>query len=223
MSKELSMITGMFEEIKKTLDLIKKSGNKENISTEPSVQQINTANIEALIRNIKQPDLSSLQQELEEQSELVKLSDKNIWEELKKINERSSEKQIVEHSPQRHFHTIDLKSSKVVIAIITLSFFLIASCACNVLQLQTNNQLSDNDLKYRFIKAKGGADTVQIYELENLFQYNRNNNKIKELKQNVEQYELKIKKIAEDMERARLKEEKAEKLKKEANKLKGGN
>ena len=220
MSKELSMITGMFEEIKKTLEFIKKTVSKETVSVESSVQQIKTTDIEGLIRNIKHPDLSGLQKELEEQSELVKLSDKNIWEELKKINERSSEKQIIEHSPQRHFHTIDLKSSKVVITIITLFLFLIASCACNVLQHQTNNKLSDNDLKYRVIKAKGGADTEQIYEFENLFIYDRNNTKIKELRRNVEQYELKVKKIAEDMERARLKEEKAEELKKEAENIK---
>jgi hypothetical protein len=123
--------------------------------------------------------------------------------------------------PQRHHHTLDLKSTKVLVPIIVMSLLLNGSLIYNVHQHRENKHLKDSDIKYRYIKAANGISPEELDKLENLFHYNRDKKKIKEIRQNVEDYERKAKKRAEDLERARLKEAQAEKLRLEAEELKG--
>ena len=52
----------------------------------------------------------------------------------------------------------------------------------------------DNDLKYRYIRMKGEATPDRIAELEELFELNRDNAKIREMKRDVEEYEQPIRK-----------------------------
>ncbi len=50
----------------------------------------------------------------------------------------------------------------------------------------------DNDLKYRYLKMKGEATPERIAELEELFEQNRDNAKIRQIKRDVEEYEQTI-------------------------------
>ena len=50
----------------------------------------------------------------------------------------------------------------------------------------------DNDLKYRYIKMKGEATPDRIAELEEIFELNRDNTKIRRMKNDVEEYERTI-------------------------------
>lgn len=54
----------------------------------------------------------------------------------------------------------------------------------------------DNDLKYRYIKMKGEASPKQIGDLENIFELNRDNNKIRQILKDVEAYEDAVRKWA---------------------------
>ena len=47
----------------------------------------------------------------------------------------------------------------------------------------------DNDLKYRYIRMKGEASPESIAGLENLFELNQDNGKIKQIRKDVETYE----------------------------------
>jgi len=66
--------------------------------------------------------------------------------------------------------------------------------------------MNDNDIKYRYIKATNGITTDNLYKLENIFNYNPDKEKIKEIRKEVEDYEKKIRERAEKLERERLKE-----------------
>jgi len=78
----------------------------------------------------------------------------------------------------------------------------------------------DNDLKYRYIKMKGEALPDRIAELEEIFELNRDNAKIREMKKDVEEYERTIRRKVQLEEQARLKEREAENLTNKANSIK---
>ena len=67
----------------------------------------------------------------------------------------------------------------------------------------------DNDLKYRYIKMKGEASPEQIATLEDIFELNRNSEKIEQMREDVENYEEAVRKQAALAEQARLKEQAA--------------
>ncbi len=70
----------------------------------------------------------------------------------------------------------------------------------------------DNDLKYRYIKMKGEAAPERIAELEEIFEINRYNTKIRQMKKNVEEYVQAIKRKVQLEEQARRKMQEAEQL-----------
>ena len=78
----------------------------------------------------------------------------------------------------------------------------------------------DNDLKYRYLKMKAEAKPDRIAELEELFELNRDNAKIREMKRDVEEYEQTIHKKIILEEQARLKEREANRLNENASRLK---
>ena len=51
-----------------------------------------------------------------------------------------------------------------------------------------------NDLKYRYIKMKGDASAEQIATLEDIFELNRDNQKIEQMREDVETYEEAVRK-----------------------------
>ena len=80
-------------------------------------------------------------------------------------------------------------------------------------------QLQDNDMKYRYLLMQGQADGETFDMLENKFKWQRDNGFIRSLTDSVIDFEYRIQKQAEPLDRARLFNEHAEHLKKEADKL----
>lgn len=78
----------------------------------------------------------------------------------------------------------------------------------------------DNDLKYRYIKMKGKATPTRISELEDLFKNNRDNAKFRQINKDAENYERAVQKKATLDKQARLRQQEAEQLNKEANSIK---
>ena len=78
-----------------------------------------------------------------------------------------------------------------------------------------NNVEADNSLKYRYIKMKGEATPKQISELEDIFDLNRDNAKIKQMREDVEAYEDAVRK------QAALAEQPAKELDNKAKSIKG--
>ena len=90
----------------------------------------------------------------------------------------------------------------------------------NYHQFKDNDRLTDNDLKYRFIKMMNGADSIELYEIEHTFIYERDDKVIDNIRKTVIDYEQKVIERAEELERARMKEEEAQRLLLEAEGLK---
>lgn len=87
--------------------------------------------------------------------------------------------------------------------------------------MRTDNVQADNDLKYRYVKMKGDATPEQIVELENLFGPNRDNERIEQMREDVEAYEEAVQRQATLTEQARLKEQAARELDSKAKSIKG--
>ena len=73
--------------------------------------------------------------------------------------------------------------------------------------------LSDNDLKYRFIKMYGGISGNQLDTLEVVFHRDRNKAVVRNIRNEVEDFEYRTRVRAEKLEKARLLQQEAEKLK----------
>ncbi len=100
-----------------------------------------------------------------------------------------------------------------VLVVCSVSIFL------NVRLAERMQQLQDNDMKYRYLLMQGQADGETLDMLENKFKWQRDNGFIRSLTDSVIDFEYRIQKQAEALERARLLNEQAEQLKKEADKL----
>ena len=86
--------------------------------------------------------------------------------------------------------------------------------------VRTDNVQADNDLKYRYVKMKGEATPEQLVELENLFGPNRDNERIEQMREDVEAYEEAVQRQATLTEQARLKEQAARELDTKAKSIK---
>lgn len=191
---DLSTISVMFEELKQILKRIESNSTKPESST--------TQNI------ISTSDLANIANQVSQSEEL-------IIQKLEKIEQTQT-------APKKMHHriSIDITSSWVFITIIVVGLMLLISLFFHFRQRETISNLSDNDLKYRYVKAFNKADSVSIYKLEDIFEYNRDSKVIKEIRQSVEEYEQDIIDRAKRMEQAKLKEEEAKRLQNEASKLK---
>jgi len=104
--------------------------------------------------------------------------------------------------------------------------FVIMSAAIAVLSIalhlakRPNYDRIDNDLKYRYIKMKGDASAEQIATLEDIFELNRNNEAIEQMREDVETYEEAVRKQAALAEQARLKEQAAKEQESKAKSIK---
>ena len=95
-----------------------------------------------------------------------------------------------------------------------------ASICLNIRLATRIQQLQDNDIKYRYLLMQGQADGTTLDLLENNFKWQRNERFIRSLTDSVIDFEYRLRKQAEALERARLLNEQAEQLKKEADKMK---
>ncbi len=189
-TNEVSMISVMFEEIKK---LIKKSENREQSTVSP-------------------PDLSGIESKVNQSEERL----------LSKLDEI---KEFISHpAPQKHFHriSIDIASSWVFIALISLSLLVICSIGINISQQNKNGKLRYNDLKYRYIRMTNGISPEDLNLLENIFRNPDNNKVINRIRTDVETYEQKIKEQAEKLQQMNRDSSDVQQLQKEINDLKVG-
>lgn len=117
-----------------------------------------------------------------------------------------------------HRHSID--TPYIFWTLILLVTYSIVVSVTFCLEKQLDNDCSDNDLKYRYIKMKGEASPGQIGELENLFELNRDEARIEQIREDVEAYEDAVRQQAALAEQARLKEQAAKELENKATSIK---
>lgn len=89
-----------------------------------------------------------------------------------------------------------------------------------IISEKPNQGRIDNDLKYRYIKMKGDASAEQIATLEDIFELNRDTQKIEQMREDVETYEEAVRKQAALAEQAHLKEQAAKEQESKAKSIK---
>jgi hypothetical protein len=64
--------------------------------------------------------------------------------------------------------------------------------------------MTDNNLKYRYIKSINGINSVNLGKLEDIFHFNPDEKLIREICQNVEKWQRTIQNTAEKLEHEKL-------------------
>lgn len=211
---DIKIIISMFEDLKKLI-----SEQFSNLSKLVE-SLVNVKSDQPVLPIIPQADLSELENHVTETNELIKEGFQKQQEQLHEFQQKLEKQQDKPLPVQKHFHSIELKSSKVVIALVSLVVALFCSMSCNIYQLSTNSRLSDNDIKFRYIKAFGEITPKNLLELETIFEYDPDKQKQHSIRKMVEEYEQRVEQRARDLEQARLKEAQAEQLRQEADKIK---
>jgi len=119
-----------------------------------------------------------------------------------------------------HRISLAIESKGVFWTMIGMMTTIVLLCTMLYWTARPNYDRIDNDLKYRYIKMKGEALPERIAELEELFELNRDNAKIRRMKKDVEEYEQTIKRRIILEEQARRKEREANRLNENAARLK---
>ena len=117
-----------------------------------------------------------------------------------------------------HHHTFSIASNKIFFAVIGVCIALLISLFVIYYQREEISNYKDNDLKYRYTKMVGEITSTELNLLENIFENKRDSVKI--IRKQVKEYENAVLEEANRLEKARLKEQEADRLKKEAENLK---
>ena len=139
------------------------------------------------IKQQEQPDFKGVKQQLAEA--------------IDKMDEIKVKHNINE---KRHSFALYTKESWILLSIIVI--LMAAGTSAIYFLSRPNVQRDDYALKYRYIKMKGDASAEQIATLEDIFELNRNNEAIEQMREDVEIYEEAVRKQAALAEQARLKE-----------------
>ena len=121
----------------------------------------------------------------------------------------------------RHTYTLDISSSKTF-----LTMFVMLGCiflqGAFIYRISENNRLlAANDLKYRYVKMRGEIKEKELMELETIFRDKQHTAMRDTVRNQVEWYEEAVRRQAERLEQATVKERKAKKLLDEVKELRG--
>ena len=222
MNENKMMTYEMYEELKNSITKTIKAevANAKTASTMPTnlSQQIEQAVSSRLTQYGTTLDgiNESIMTTAERQSE--------VWAEVKNLRDAVSAIEIPKELPPRwhnHRHILGSDSKTLTVFFVTclviIGFMSIALWDAR----QPNVQRDDNDLKYRYMKMKGDTSPELMTELENIFTINRDVERIKQIRSDVEEYEQTILRQVALAEQARLKAQEAEQLNAKAKSIKG--
>ena len=112
----------------------------------------------------------------------------------------------------RHIYTLDIKSSKTALVIFVMAVIIVLLIGFIYRVSVSNQQLTVNDLKYRYVKMCGKIGEKELTELETVFRDEQHTAIRDTVRNQVERYEEAVRRRAEQLERATVKERKAKKL-----------
>ena len=117
-------------------------------------------------------------------------------------------------------HRIGFETPFVIWTIVIETVLILGLFTWIIISEKPNQDRIDNDLKYRYIKMKGDASAEQIATLEDIFELNRDDQKIEQMREDVETYEETVRKQVALAEQARLKEQAAKEQESRAKSIK---
>ena len=190
MNENKMMSYEMYEELKNSITKTIKAevANAKTASTKPTnlSQQIEQAVLSgfAQCRTTLEGINESITTTAERQSEVLA--------EIKNLCDAVSEIEIPkELSPRWHNHRHILGSDSKTLTVFFVTCLVVIGFMSIALwdARQPNLQRNDNDLKYRYMKMKGDISPELIVELEEIFTINRDAERIKQMRNDVEKYE----------------------------------
>lgn len=136
---------------------------------------------------------------------------KDIFSEQERIaNELQRIQQLEVHHTNNYI--LDFKASRPFLWQVVMFGIILLLLVGNACQFKRNMQLSDNDLKYRFIKMQGRATGNDLDTLEAVFTRSRSKEVIGNIRNVVEDFEYRTRVRTEKLERARLLQQEAQEL-----------
>ena len=121
----------------------------------------------------------------------------------------------------RHIYTLDIKSSKTALVIFVMAVIIVLLIGFIYRVSVSNQQLTVNDLKYRYVKMCGKIGEKELTELETVFRDEQHTAIRDTVRNQVERYEEAVRRQAERLEQATVKERKAKRLFDDVKRLRG--
>ena len=217
----------VFDGFAQTLEEIKSELIKQNDNNQVDTQSaLNTDLLNKIAETIEQAKKAIDEEDLKKFLNVVISVTTELQERANKasaefLNQKIAELKELVKQPTiiEKRYSIDFKSSKIFIAIIFLSLGLFCSLFGNYSQYQENNRLTDNDLKYRFVKMKNGILPNEITRLENFFYYPDSAYVVNNIRKSVIDYEHRMQEQARKQEQKKQNEEIIHRLDKEIKEL----
>ena len=165
---DIKIIISMLENLKKLIS--------EQFSNLPKLVEslVNTKSDQPELPIIPQVDISRLENHAVQTNKLIKEGFQKQQKQLYEFEQKLEKQQDRPQPVQKYLHPTNLKSSKVIIALVSLDAARLSSVSYNIYQFSANSRLSDNDIKFRNIKAFGEITPKNLLKLETIFEYKPN-------------------------------------------------
>lgn len=214
-----SAVYALFEELKQKINELDKNATPDDQADSTVNSEEFISLIEELKVKLNQPQFSKKQIEnlgqiAANSINMINANFSKAIAELKtairpideKIDQLKSQQNMVVR--KEHVFSIDFRNSRAALTMISMGLIILLSFGGNIWQWNRNSELKDSDLKYRYIKSINGINPENLHKLEDIFQYKRDKKLIKEILENVEEYEKKIREIAEKIASEQIRETK---------------
>ncbi|KOH45958.1 hypothetical protein [Sunxiuqinia dokdonensis] len=190
MRKNVNVVAVLFEEVNTLLKTIDRKINDQHQNLEDAATKADLASEKIAIEKAflqTSRNLSVLDQKLNQLLVSVQESEDQIRSGFESI--LSTLKDQENQRLARHQRQLKLKSKSVIMAFVFLFLLFTVSLIGNIYQRNELTRVSDNDLKYRYIKMVGGINADELSKLEELFHINKDKELIREIREQVEKFE----------------------------------
>lgn len=191
MRKNVNVVAVLFEEVNTLLKTIDRKINDQHQKLEDAATKADLTNEKIAIEKAflqTSRNLSVLDQKLNRFLVSVQESEDQIrsgFESILSTLKDQENKRIARHKRQ-----LKLKSRNVIMAFVFLFLLFTVSLIGNIYQRNKLTRVSDNDLKYRYIKMIGGINAEELSKLEGIFHYDKDKELIMEIRKQVEEFEM---------------------------------
>ena len=201
----------LFEEIKNRLETIyrelKELKEKENGSVSLPIQstpaQSGEQKEQELLNQYEQRTKEVINKYIGVQvrikDEEAKSMDKLVASVLTMLHEWQEKKEHPIPQELLHRHSFDIKSSKAFTYMVAVSVLCFVSLVGNYFLWQSKQQYKDDALKFRIIRVWRGCSPKEILWLNDVFDIHRNKTAIKNIKKQIDGYELGLKQKADSL------------------------
>ena len=206
----------LFEEIKNKLETIyrelKELKEKENSSASfpvPSTSvQHDDQQEQELLNQYEQRTKDVINKYIGVQvrikDEEAKSIDKLVASVLTMLHEWQEQKEHPQPQEQIHRHSFDIKSSKVFTYMAVTTAVCFISLVGNYFLWQSKRQYKDDALKFRIIRVWRGCNSKDILWLNDVFDIHRNETAIKNIKKEIDGYDLRLKHKVDSLMQTKL-------------------